>query len=452
MEVVGAVSALASLSGQMTKCGKELNTFCYNLRYARREIGMLKNEVNTCRSLTLMFDDTTEQIKGKVMEMALQHGVDKMIREQASMAFKQIDRLLDRLTPLHEGSNSRPIEQLVAKVKWHFGKDSIQLPITTLMSVKISLILLAAILTLEKNVAEVLRNTALSDGERANLLRKIKKLRKEIRRNQNEFQSVTKKLAQQLDKKDIFYHTCMVNMKEITEMIQQIKQAPVAEAKLLISSLPSPTSTSRHTTNGSFEQSQGQNSHTSNSIITPMSSRSSHGRGPHDTGHNHVRRVRPSTRGKLPIIERPCPESPSTVTVQSQMLVLRGRPKTQEKCSSLFDSEILEESHDTTGNQLQDLRQISLSRHQNELQVADTQNSGSGYVVYHDYGDGIREEYVLERDLGPREVEENEDEPNSASNERFISPQRYAPMPPFDNSDFDKIRRRRRRRKGTGNK
>jgi hypothetical protein len=161
---------LESLPIQLGKYATSLYRFHRNVRYAGADIDMLRNEVKACRSLALMFNETTKEIQGQAKEKAHQSGVDQIIVEQATEAYSRIGRLLKRLEPLQKSANSNPMEKLLAMIRWVIYKQEVQVPIVILGSVKSSLLLLSTILLLDNNVSKIRSDSTLSQTERESLL------------------------------------------------------------------------------------------------------------------------------------------------------------------------------------------------------------------------------------------------------------------------------------------
>jgi hypothetical protein len=161
---------LESLPIQLGKYATSLYRFHRNARYAGADIDMLRKEVDACRSLALLFNESTKEIEGQAKEKARQSGIDQIIVEQSTDAYSKIERLFKRLAPLQKSANSNPMEKLLAVIRWNIYRQEIQVPIVTLGSVKSSLQLLGTILLLDKNVSKVRFDSSLSQSERKSLL------------------------------------------------------------------------------------------------------------------------------------------------------------------------------------------------------------------------------------------------------------------------------------------
>lgn len=155
---------------QLGQYARRLYRFYRTVQYAGSDIELLRKEVKVCRSLALMFNETTKEIQSPVKAKARESKIDRLIVEQSTEAYSRIERLLELLKPLHKGVNSNPIERLLAVIRWNFYKQEIQIPIASLASVKSSLQLLLTILMLDKNLSKIHTDSTLSKTERETLL------------------------------------------------------------------------------------------------------------------------------------------------------------------------------------------------------------------------------------------------------------------------------------------
>jgi hypothetical protein len=161
---------LESLPIQLGKYAKSLYRFHRNVRYAGADIDMLREEVETCRSLALIFIETTKDIQGQAKEKVRQSGVDQIIVGQSTKAYSRIKRLLKRLKPLQKSANSNLMEKLLAMIRWNIYRQDVQVPIVILGGVKSSLQLLGTILLLDNNVSKIRSDSTLNQTERKSLL------------------------------------------------------------------------------------------------------------------------------------------------------------------------------------------------------------------------------------------------------------------------------------------
>jgi hypothetical protein len=176
LETIGTVSAVVSLLGELEACGSNLRRFIRNVRYAKREIERIKTEVDVCIGLCTVFTSTVQHTKNQAMERARKKDFDnleRLIQGQAKIAHGQIRDLLDHLTPLHKRVRSSVVEQTWAKLRWHFSKDDLELPMATLGSVKGSLSLLSVIILLNDKISKVSQSKKFSEKEKERLTQEM---------------------------------------------------------------------------------------------------------------------------------------------------------------------------------------------------------------------------------------------------------------------------------------
>ncbi|KAJ5259332.1 hypothetical protein N7478_012313 [Penicillium angulare] len=149
MEAIGAVSSIFAIYNQLEKCGKRLHRLKHNFRIAKQELNLLADEVSSCQSLFGIFSHISRPLDNKVMKLARQQQLEETLNSQATFAFGQIGEIFLRLEPLREHSNAGRFDQIIAKLRWHWMKDEVQLPLLTLVSVKITLTAFNCLLILD---------------------------------------------------------------------------------------------------------------------------------------------------------------------------------------------------------------------------------------------------------------------------------------------------------------
>jgi hypothetical protein len=153
MEIIGAVSAGVSLFGELEACGKSLRRFSRDIRMAKKEVKLLKYEIANCRILASIFEAITP-VENRVIRMAREKNLEQRLRDQSRLAHDQIREITHKLKPLSPGRKSNGFEKFRAKVRWHFTKDDIQLPLAALASVKASLALLSTLSILDATITK----------------------------------------------------------------------------------------------------------------------------------------------------------------------------------------------------------------------------------------------------------------------------------------------------------
>ncbi|KAJ5778498.1 hypothetical protein N7520_001744 [Penicillium odoratum] len=142
MEALGAVSSIFAIYNQLEECGKRLHRLKHDFRIAKQEVNLLADE---------------SPARKKVMELARKQQLEDTLSCQANFAFGQISEIVLKLEPLRKQSNASQFDQFIAKLRWHWTKDEVQLPLLTLNSVKISLTAFNCLFILEFWIADMKR-------------------------------------------------------------------------------------------------------------------------------------------------------------------------------------------------------------------------------------------------------------------------------------------------------
>ncbi|KAJ5088923.1 hypothetical protein N7456_012539 [Penicillium angulare] len=164
MEAVGAVSSVFAIYNQLELCGKRLHRLKHNFRIAKEEVNLLTDEVSACQALFGIFRHVSRPLENRVMQLARQEKLEETLQSQAAFAYQQISEITSKLEPLRKQSNANRFDQFIAKLRWHWTKDDIQLPLLTLASVKISLTAFTCLLFLDSCLANMKR-PSLSEAE-----------------------------------------------------------------------------------------------------------------------------------------------------------------------------------------------------------------------------------------------------------------------------------------------
>ncbi|KAJ5908310.1 hypothetical protein N7495_000992 [Penicillium taxi] len=141
------------------------NQWIPNFKCAKKEVQLLIDEVLTCQMLADIFSDTSSLLESRVMQLAYEKKLDKLLQSQTISAREQIDHIMKRLKPLLDGDNDSRLNQCIAKVWWHFTKDETQVALVILGSVKSSLTLLSSLLTLDSLVKILKSPTARKESQ-----------------------------------------------------------------------------------------------------------------------------------------------------------------------------------------------------------------------------------------------------------------------------------------------
>jgi hypothetical protein len=170
MEALGAISAVTSLFCELEACGKSLHRFSRDIRMAKKEVKLLKYEIQNCQVLASIFGEAISSVGNRVMQMAREKKLDQRLRDQSKLAHDQILEITRKLRPLSRGKKSNGFQKFRAKVRWHFTKDDLHLPMAALASVKASLNLLTTLSLLDSAIAALSKIPASNNTTEAQLL------------------------------------------------------------------------------------------------------------------------------------------------------------------------------------------------------------------------------------------------------------------------------------------
>lgn len=173
LAVVGGVSAVTSIAGDMASCIRIIRHFCRDIRYGEEDLRLVKLEVQACKLFASMFKKTMGPVESKVMRMARESGLDKGIQEQSRTAREQIRRVLKDLKPLENSKSASLIPRILAAWTWHNHKKDVKASLSILVSVKISLHLLATLVSNETITAQLSQASSLDVETRDLLLKEL---------------------------------------------------------------------------------------------------------------------------------------------------------------------------------------------------------------------------------------------------------------------------------------
>jgi hypothetical protein len=160
MEALGGAASVIAVYNQLEACISSLRRLYRNFKFAKQEVRQLIDEASACQSLSEIFDDICRPIKSKVVELARQKRLDEALQSQVTSAHEQIDHMTTKLKPLMENGRPGQLDQIIAKVRWHFTKHEGQTLLVTLGTVKHSLTLLACLLALDNSLSKLSQSSA----------------------------------------------------------------------------------------------------------------------------------------------------------------------------------------------------------------------------------------------------------------------------------------------------
>lgn len=164
MDLFSGVASVVTVCGQLETCVNGLRQLYITLKFAKRDVRQLMEEVYICQSLFGIFNDVTRPLGSEVMKVAHKEKLDEALQTQATSALEQIKHIMTKFKPLTEESSPSSFEELLAKVRWHFTKQEIQALMITLNTVKYSLSLLSSLLALESSLASFLQQSTANDN------------------------------------------------------------------------------------------------------------------------------------------------------------------------------------------------------------------------------------------------------------------------------------------------
>ncbi|KAF3402058.1 hypothetical protein F1880_009883 [Penicillium rolfsii] len=152
MDGVSGVASVIAVCGLLEACIKGLRQLYNTLKFAKRDLRQLIEEVYICQGLFDIFEDVTRPLGSEVMRLAREKKLDEALQTQANSALQQIEQVITKFKPLLKDSSPSSFDELFAKIRWHFTKQEIQALMVTFSTVKNSLGLLSCLLTLESSL------------------------------------------------------------------------------------------------------------------------------------------------------------------------------------------------------------------------------------------------------------------------------------------------------------
>ncbi|KAJ5784362.1 uncharacterized protein N7503_009574 [Penicillium pulvis] len=170
MDLFSGVASVFAVCGQLEACIKGLRQLYITLKFAKRDVRQLIEEVKICQGLFSIFNDVTRPLGSGVMKLAREKHLDEALQTQATSALGQINHIMTKFKPLMKGSSPSSFDELLAKVRWHFTKQELQALMITFSAVKHSLSLLSCLLTLESSLASFSQSTSTANDNHDLLL------------------------------------------------------------------------------------------------------------------------------------------------------------------------------------------------------------------------------------------------------------------------------------------
>lgn len=164
MDLFSGVASAFAVCGQLEACIKSLRQIYNTLKFAKRDVRQLMEEVGICQSLFSIFNDVTRPLGSGVMALAREKNLDGALQTQATSALEQINHMMTKFKPLMKGSSHSSFDELLAKVRWHFTKQELQAVLITFSTVKHSLSSLSCLLTLESSLAKISQQSTANDN------------------------------------------------------------------------------------------------------------------------------------------------------------------------------------------------------------------------------------------------------------------------------------------------
>ncbi|KAJ5635223.1 uncharacterized protein N7484_008536 [Penicillium longicatenatum] len=164
MDLFSGVVSVFAVCDQLEACINSLRQLYYTLKFAKRDVQQLIEEVYICRNLFNIFDNVTRPLGSGVMTLAREKKLDEALQTQATSALEQINHIMTKFKPLMKDSSPSSLDELLAKVRWHFTKQEIQALMITFSTVKHSLGLLSCLLALESSLARFSQQSTANDN------------------------------------------------------------------------------------------------------------------------------------------------------------------------------------------------------------------------------------------------------------------------------------------------
>lgn len=164
MDLFSGVASVFAVCGQLEACINGLRQLYNTLKFAKRDVRQLIEEVYICQGLFGIFNDVTRPLGSGVMTLAREKNLDEALQTQATSALEQINHIMTKFKPLMKDSSPSSFDELLAKVRWHFTKQEIQALMITFSTVKHSLGLLSCLLALESSLARFSQQSTVNDN------------------------------------------------------------------------------------------------------------------------------------------------------------------------------------------------------------------------------------------------------------------------------------------------
>ncbi|KAJ5994494.1 hypothetical protein N7451_010218 [Penicillium sp. IBT 35674x] len=231
MDLFSGVASVFAVCGQLEACIKGLRQIYNTLKFAKRDMRQLMEEVEICQSFFSIFNDVTRPLGSGVMTLAREKNLDKALQTQATSALEQINHIMSKFKPLMKGSSASSFDELLAKVRWHFMKQELQYLMITFCTVKHSLNLLSCLLMLESSLAKFLQQSTANDNHDL-LLSQITTLKKMVRRQDKSLKRLAKTMKD--TPQNVHESPLIANTESMIVIIKQIQKVPVARAREII--------------------------------------------------------------------------------------------------------------------------------------------------------------------------------------------------------------------------
>lgn len=165
MEALGGAGSVIAIFNQLEGCIRGLRRLYKNFKFAKQEVQQLMDEVQACQILSEIFNEVSRPLSGRVIKLACKKNLDKVLQSQATSAREQIGRITTKLKPLMKGGSPSRLDEILAKVRWHYTKKEGQALLVTLGTVKHTLTFLAGLLTLENSLTRLSQQSTARRGD-----------------------------------------------------------------------------------------------------------------------------------------------------------------------------------------------------------------------------------------------------------------------------------------------
>ncbi|KAJ5779727.1 hypothetical protein N7457_007447 [Penicillium paradoxum] len=231
METAGIAFAAMSLFYELEKCGKSLHGFSRDMHMPKKEVKLLKTEVNNCRVLASIFEETIKPVQGRVMQIARERDLERSLASQSRLALEQILEITRKLRPLSRHKRTG-LENFQAKIRWHFAKGDIDAPIAVLQTVKASLNLLSTLSILDCAVASATRDQISNPASIYQVLQRIKALERQAHRTDRQLRESVKALHEHH-----YLDGHLDDVQVMTGIIEDMRKPSVKNARDLVKRL-----------------------------------------------------------------------------------------------------------------------------------------------------------------------------------------------------------------------